>query len=83
MSLAAGASHAGVRYACGGGRVVSLLLAAVLLAWSVHLGRAPGGFWPGVYTMLTAYFLACMAMPWLDLAIRRLGRPVADKFRAG
>lgn len=79
-------THLGVRYACGAARLALLGLALGLLAWSFHPGRALGGFWPGVYALLSGYFLACIAMPWLDLAVRRLGRiaaPDAEKSGAG
>tara|TARA_R110002049_G_scaffold232354_1_gene404899 strand:+ start:3869 stop:4045 length:177 start_codon:yes stop_codon:yes gene_type:complete len=50
-----------------------------LLSWALCLGPALGGFWAGFYVLLSAYFLACMLMPWIDLAVRR----VEVKRRAG
>lgn len=86
VAVAAVASHVGVRYAHGAGRLALLLLAMALLGWAFQPGRALGGFWPGVYALLSAYFLAWIVMPWLDLAVRHLGRlpgAAADKPRAG
>jgi len=85
-SASAAFTHLGMRYARGAARLALLALALGLLAWSFHPGRALGGFWPGVYALLSAYFLGCIAMPWLDVAARQLGRPAARggrKRRAG
>jgi len=39
----------------------------ISLLASFYWGDALGGFWPGAYTLLSWYFLLCMALPWLDL----------------
>jgi hypothetical protein len=48
-------------------------IALGLLSWAFYLGPALGGFWSGFYVLLSAYFLACMLMPWIDLAVPRTG----------
>lgn len=54
-------------------------IAVGFFSWALYLGPALGGFWPGFYALLCAFFLACMVMPWLDLAVRH----VEGKLRAG
>ncbi len=68
--MSAAFSHLGVRYAKGVGRLALFGLALGFMIAAFGIGRALGGFWSGVYALLSAYFLACMVMPLLDLAIR-------------
>ena len=42
-------------------------ISMISLLASFYWGEALGGFWPGAYTLLSWYFLLCMALPWLDL----------------
>lgn len=48
-----------------------LLLSGTTLGSSFLSGDALGGFWPGAYTVLSVFFLACIAMPWADLALEQ------------
>ena len=43
------------------------MISIISLLASFYWGEALGGFWPGAYTLLSWYFLLCMALPWLDL----------------
>lgn len=71
LSVASAAfCHIGVRHLEGSQRLWLLLLSATALGSSLLMGDALGGFWPGAYTLLSVFFLACIAMPWADLALK-------------
>ena len=61
--LAAVLTHVGVRRSAHRGW--SLLGALLALACSFFLGRSAFGFWPGVYTALSVYFLTTVVTPWI------------------
>jgi hypothetical protein len=69
--FAAALSHVCVRHAAGVRRYGLLGLAVIALGFSFHFGRALGGLWVGIYTLVSIYFLACMTTPWLELAWRQ------------
>ncbi|MEM0953399.1 MAG: hypothetical protein AAGI24_04590 [Pseudomonadota bacterium] len=68
---AAVASHVCVRNVQGRARQATFVVAMGCLGLSFYFGRALGGLWTGVYTLLSIYFLACMMTPWLALAWER------------
>lgn len=63
-------SHICVRYCTVGKRRGLCFTIVTLLGASFYCGTALGGFWSGFYTLLSVYFLACIAVPWLDLLLR-------------
>ena len=65
---AAVASHVCVRNVQGRARLLTFGLALGCLGLSFYFGRAMGGLWTGIYTLLSIYFLVCMMTPWLALA---------------
>lgn len=67
----AGLTFLSVRNAAGTKRLLLFGLALILLAFAFHIGRIMGGYWSGFYLLLSAYFLACMAMPWLNLTLEK------------
>ena len=69
--LAAALTHLCVRYAAGAVRRGLFAIALLTLAAAVYWGTAFGGFWPGFYTLLSVYFLACIVTPWIDLYLAR------------
>ncbi|MEM8768852.1 MAG: hypothetical protein AAGE43_15500 [Pseudomonadota bacterium] len=62
----AAVTHFAVRYAAGTGRLGAMAVAFGLLSAAFYWGDALGGFWPGVYALLSVYTLACIATPWID-----------------
>ena len=64
---AAACTHIGLRHAAGLKRAALLALVCVLLAMAFSASTIPGGYWSGVYTLLSGYFLACLITPWIEL----------------
>ena len=58
-------THFGVRSAQGWLRKVLFALAFSLLGTAFAFGDVLGGFWPGVYVLLSVYFLTTVVTPWL------------------
>ncbi|WP_116364602.1 hypothetical protein [Parahaliea mediterranea] len=70
--LAAALTHVAVRYCQGMARGLALGLAGAGFAVACWFGAYTlGGFWASFYTLLSLYFLACIAAPWVDLLARR------------
>lgn len=63
-------SHVSVRYSRGVPRLFLFVLILTLLSIAFDLGQVFGGSWSGIYTLLSAYFLACILMPLLDIVTR-------------
>ena len=65
--VSAALTFASVRYAEGARR--KALLGAALLSFALAslVPDAFGGFWARFYSLCAIYFLACIALPWLDL----------------
>lgn len=64
-------AHAAVRYAQARKRAVLAGLALVALAAGMYYGDVLGGFWPGVYTLLSVFFLTTVITPWVDYLVRQ------------
>ncbi|MEL7043605.1 MAG: hypothetical protein AAGL66_01100 [Pseudomonadota bacterium] len=64
----------GVRYAAGPQRKGYLGAALFCFVLSIFAFAADSGFWPRLYTLSSIYFLACIALPWLDLLRTRNAR---------
>ena len=69
--ISAGLTFLAVRYAEARPRSGYLALALVVLLTSFYFGQAMGGFWSGVYTLISAFILVCCVLPWIDLLARR------------
>lgn len=64
-------THVAVRYAATRRRTVLLAVAALTFALALYVGRALGGFWAGAYTLMSVYFLTCIATPWVEYLLRQ------------
>ncbi|MEM9532400.1 MAG: hypothetical protein AAGA23_15900 [Pseudomonadota bacterium] len=62
--------HISVRYLTKARRLGLFALGLLCLALAFNLGEAFGGFWPGVYTLLSVFFLATVVTPWIDFWLR-------------
>ncbi|MEM7097701.1 MAG: hypothetical protein AAF541_05525 [Pseudomonadota bacterium] len=60
-------THWSVRNFQGTTRLGLFAFSMALLGLSFVWGNALGGFWPGVYTLISIYFLTTVATPWLHL----------------
>jgi hypothetical protein len=67
--IAAAVLHCCVRYLASIWRVLSLLAVIAMLTGAVALHA--GGTWSAIYTLLSLFILACVAMPWLDFWWRK------------
>lgn len=68
-AAAAALAHLAVRHAQGPKQLGLLASAIVALCLSFYWGSALGGFWPGVYTLLSVFFLAACLTPWIELLV--------------
>ncbi|MEM7080284.1 MAG: hypothetical protein AAF513_16815 [Pseudomonadota bacterium] len=68
---AAGLTHVAVRYVTGMKRLLLIVCGLLSLALAFAYGDALGGFWPGIYTLISVFFLVTVITPWLDYFWRR------------
>ncbi|MEM1112746.1 MAG: hypothetical protein AAGI11_12620 [Pseudomonadota bacterium] len=72
LTIAAGVlSHVGVRLMQGVQRVLVFLVALACLGLAFSITILPGGYWSGVYALLSLYILVCSLTPWIALLWRR------------
>jgi uncharacterized membrane protein YtjA (UPF0391 family) len=72
ISLVASAvlTMCGFRYTAGLAQKLVFFLAAVTFLVSTFFCSSLGGFWPGLFTVITGYMLVCSVLPWADLLRR-------------
>lgn len=63
--------HCSVRYAAGPRRRALIAAGLATIGVAFYFGTALGGFWPGIYTLVSVFFLATVVTPWLDLYWRK------------
>lgn len=71
VAVAAALTLYAMRYGQDRRRAPLLGAATALVILPAFADTGFGGFWPSLYTLLTAYFLFCILMPWIELGWRR------------